>query len=334
MVQSHQQLQAPPEVEHGATSTGVPASSASLLEALSKSVQQLQTLQAQALQREPESPTAQENVKPGSMTLPDLPWPDGGQSPPHLQDWVEIVGIDMSDLSDRSAEWWRLLHSRVDSAYTIYLDATPIERINVAPVSEDLCSGRWVRVSARACAMLLAVVDSTVRQDRIARRVSQDMTQCVFRLYVLYQAGGSSEKTYVLKQLQHPPSPLTPQEGLTVLREWPRWMQRCKQGGMLLPDTSVLSSSLNRIASSHVSKSPDAAFRTQLLRATLRLDASPTMEGIESYQRHLQAELESIVAAIPPVDKGNKIAVNSLETATGMQPPKTKLELAWETWRL
>ena len=159
--------------------------------------------------------------------------------------------------------------------------------------------------------MLLSAVDDSIKQDLIARRISQDMVQSIFRLYIAYQPGGSAEKGHVLRQLQNPQSPSNLQECLTVLRSWPRWVQRCKQVGMAIPDPTVLAASLTKIASPYLVQSQDASFRTQLLRTTLRLEASPTEESVEAYHTHLLAEVEMIVSP-GNVSKG-KPSLSSME---------------------
>ena len=296
----------------------------SLVDALSKSVQQLQSLQAQAMSRSADSPTAQENVKPGSTTLQALPAPKDEMSSLHFQDWLEIATIAMSDLSDSSADWWSKLLDAVNAAYSRFLAATPIERLSIRPSSEGLTSGKWVRVNARACSMLLAAVDEITKQDLIARRISQDMVQSVFRLFVIFQPGGSAEKTHVLKQLQNPSQPSNLQECLGVLRSWPRWLRRCSQVGMLIPDPSVLAASLTKITSPFLAQYPDSNFRTQLLRTTLRIEASPTVEAVESYHNHLLAELEVIMSSSGVVRA--KPQLNALEgsspTASSGSPVK------------
>ena len=236
-------------------------------------------------------------MKPGSATLPTLPAPKDEMSSLHFQDWLEIATISMSDLSDSSAEWWSRLLKAVNEAYSRFLAATPIERLSIKPSSEGLTSGKWVRVNARACSMLLTAVDEVTKQDLIARRISQDMVQSVFRLFVIFQPGGSAEKTHVLRQLQNPTQPANLQECVGVLRSWPRWLRRCSQVGMLIPDPSVLAASLTKITSPHLAQYPDSNFRTQLLRTTLRIEAAPTVEAVESYHNHLLAEIGVILSS-------------------------------------
>ena len=269
----------------------------SLLDALSQSVQQLQDLQAKALTKDADSPTSPENVKPGSASLPNLQPPKDETSSLHFQDWIEISTIVMSDLSDNSARWWSRLLETVDEAYSRYLAATPIERLSIKPLDAGLTTGKWTRVNARACSMLLSAIDEGIKQDLVARRITQDMVHSIFRLYIAYQPGGSAEKGHVLKQLQNPPLPGSIQDCLAVLRSWPRWVRRCRQVGMVTPDPTVLAASLTRISAPFILQSPDAGFRTQLLRTTLRLEASPTAEAVESYHSHLLAEIEMIVSS-------------------------------------
>ena len=89
------------------------------------------------------------------------------------------------------------------------------------------------------------------------------------------------------------------QDALKEIRGWPRWLARCSAMGMVPPDPSVMARGLHNVSQKHISSSPDSAFRTAMLRTTLRLDGQPTLEQVRSYQRHLQAELESLVTAQP-----------------------------------
>ena len=67
--------------------------------------------------------------------------------------------------------------------------------------------------------------------------------------------------------------------------------------GLSLPDPTVLASNLTRITSSFLEAYPDTNFRTQLLRTTLRIEASPTLESVEAYHSHLLAEVEMILSS-------------------------------------
>ena len=62
-------------------------------------------------------------------------------------------------------------------------------------------------------------------------------------------------------------------------------------------DASVLARGLSVLTERYLGGSTDASFRTSMLRTSLRLDSRPTLENVQAYQRHLQAELEALLAA-------------------------------------
>ena len=95
-------------------------------------------------------------------------------------------------------------------------------------------------------------------------------------------------------------------------------MDRCRSVQMTPPDPSVLARSLQSLTAKYIDASPDASFRTSMLRTTLRLDARPSAEQVAAYQKHLQAELEVMQAAMvvgPSTGQPKLRAVN-----TGLQP--------------
>ena len=135
-----------------------------------------------------------------------------------------------------------------------------------------------------------------VRLDLIARRSTQSAALILFRLFTAYQPGGAAERSVVLRHLQGAEAPDLA-GCLSSLRSWPRWLQRCKDLNMVVPDGSILAKGLTVVASKHLTESPDAVFRTQLVRSTYRVDGQPCLEDVVKYQQHLQAEIESIAAA-------------------------------------
>ena len=139
-----------------------------------------------------------------------------------------------------------------------------------------------------------------LKADMVSRRCTQDCVRMLYRLYTHYQPGGSAERTEVLKRLQAPaeaPGSETLEGAVRALRAWPRWLDRCRAVQMSPPDPSVLSRGLQALTSVHIEASPDASFRTSMLRASLRLDARPTLEQVIGYHRRLQAELELLLGA-------------------------------------
>ena len=94
---------------------------------------------------------------------------------------------------------------------------------------------------------------------------------------------------------------------------------------MVVPDGSVLARALTSSTAKFVGENPDVQFRTQLLRSSLRIDSQPSLEDVVKYQQHLQAEVESLMAArathsIPPpaiksVEATNPSSPNSSSTS-------------------
>ena len=291
-----------------------------MIEAIARGVRQLQELQERSLQGNAggASPGGTESVKPGLQSLLSLASPGAKDSPLIFQDWIEVISTGMKDLSDNSGAWWEAVLRTVEESYARWLGATQLERLSIKPEgAEYAVTGRWARVNARACQLLLNAVPEGVRSDLIARRATQDVTQMVFRLFVTYQPGGSSERGHTLMQLQSPATGNTIQETLEILRSWPRHLRRCRQLGMSIPDPTVLAKALDAATMKTIATSPDAQFRTQLLRTSLRLDAKPTISNVEDYQRHLQAEVEQMAIAMGAEAVAKVRATSTNSPATG-----------------
>ena len=260
-----------------------------VLEALARGVQQLQELQVKALEKA-SSTAMSEQVKPGTLSLSSLPsLTDGADSALTFQDWMEMSAAVMSDISESSGTWWMGVISLVEETYVRWLASSPLERLAVEPTgTEQWCEGKWQRVNARASSMLLASMPTELRADMVSRRCAMDCVKMLFHLYKHFQPGGSAERQNVLKRLQTPSEFATSdtlEDALKVLRAWPRWMDRCKAVQMTPPDPSVLARGLQSLTAKHIDASPDASFRTSMLRTTLRLDARPSPEQVVAYQK-------------------------------------------------
>ncbi|CAE7307947.1 RE1, partial [Symbiodinium microadriaticum] len=197
-----------------------------VIEALAQSMRQLQELQVKALTKTDADGDSPEVVKTAVTTLPTLDSPEGDQCGLVFQDWMVQITTAMQDLSTSSGVWWESVKEVVLKAYTRWLAASPIERLGIEPAgSQDLTSGRYVRVNARSCAMVLQAIP--------------DM-------------------------------------------------------GMSVPDGTVLAQGLTNLTAGAIGSVPDAMFRTQLVRATLRIDQQPSLSDVMKYQQHLQAEVENL----------------------------------------
>ena len=266
-----------------------------VLDALTKGVQQLQELQAQALQKGEASPEAIRQTIP---PFPALELPAGDQFGLQLQDWLDLVSSNVADVSENSASWWEQVQDFVQGKYNVWLSSTPLERVQLkVEGAEHLAEGKWSRLNARTCALLLAALEEQVKQDLIARQATRSATSILMRLYVVYQPGGVAERTSVLTRLQAPTVGTTFEQALESVRAWPRWLRRCQEMGMSVPDGSVLAKGLSQMVDTHLRGDPDAAFRMQLVRSSLRMDGQPMLDQVKKYQEHLQSEMENLNAA-------------------------------------
>ena len=269
-----------------------------ILEALTKNLVSLQEMQVQSMKRDREGEDTPEQVKSGTLALPMLAGPDDPSAGILFQDWLTQVSIPMQDLSASSSTWWKLVMQLVQTTYNAWLSSTPLERLQLEPRGhEALTTARWTRVNSRACTLVLQALVDAVRTDLISRRAVQSMPVILFRLHTCYQPGGASERSAVLGNLQNLVQPHSIEASLEWLRSWPRWVQRCKDLNMMAPDGSVLARALTSATSRFVSDNADVQFRTQLLRSSLRIDAQPSLTDVTKYQQHLQAEVESLMAA-------------------------------------
>ncbi|CAE7237540.1 unnamed protein product [Symbiodinium sp. CCMP2592] len=272
-----------------------------MMDALLLGVQQLQELQAAALAKGQSS--SPEILKPGTSTLTPLPeLSQGAEAALQFQDWLEVTSAAMSDVSDQSATWWREVVRAVDEAYQKWLASTPLERLGVQPGGQELSETKWTRLNARVTTMLLSAMSPEQRTDMISHRMSTSTVRMLFRLHTLYEPGGSNERQDLLRRLQNPLDFVagdTMEGVLCVLRAWPRWMSRCLAVRMAPPDASVLARGLKILTAKYIEGAPDSNFRTSVLRTSLRLDGQPTMDNVYAYQKHLQAEIETLLASQP-----------------------------------
>ena len=171
----------------------------------------------------------------------------------------------------------------------------------------------------RACAMILAALDQGVKAEMVARRTTQVATQIMFRLYTLYQPGGSTEKALVLNHLQNPNVVQDVVSGVSALRAWGRWHKRCIDCGMVAPDPTVLAGALTEMTNHILSQNPDPMFRTQMVRSMLHIETHPSEDAVQEYYKHLLAEFETMAGAQIATQggSGNNVALKAMDATGG-----------------
>ncbi|CAL1143995.1 unnamed protein product [Cladocopium goreaui] len=109
-------------------------------------------------------------------------------------------------------------------------------------------------------------------------------------------------------------------EVLEGIRHWRRNVNRASELGVTLPDALVLVGALQRASDFLSQKSPQVAYRLNMIRQQLNVDHQPTKDTVMSYSEHLQAEAEEMnvnsqgLGLGQPTSKsgGGKVNVKSL----------------------
>ena len=252
---------------------------------------------------------APESVKPGTVTLPTLPEP-ADSAPLDLADWLTLIEPAMTDLIDSSGQWWELVVDEARKWYSHYIHLRPLQRATCAiEPSLELQKLKWVRVEKRAISMMLAAVPTSVKEELVATRALSPL-RLVSKLMVLYQPGGTHERSIILRQLEEPSEATSPAEACTRLRKWMRWLRRASDIGLNLPDSTILMKGIMRLSQKVLAQQPDLQFRCSLVRNTLQLDTIPTEETVKTYAEHLLAELEQLMHRVRPKTAGAPRAGN------------------------
>ena len=233
-------------------------------------------------------------------------------------DWMSMVDSQMGDLSYSSNLWWGMVKSAAESCYGEWLRSGPLERLRLRPTL-DANASLWPRTERRAVAMLLQAIPSAIRDDLVSsRRMTSE--QIIFKLMVVYQPGGAGERTKLLQAITGGMFGETMTEVLEGIRHWRRNVNRASELGVTLPDALVLVGALQRASDFLSQKSPQVAYRLNMIRQQLNLDHQPTRDTVMSYSEHLQAEAEEMnvnsqgLGLGQPTSKsgGGKVNVKSL----------------------
>eukprot|EP00439_Symbiodinium_sp_Y106_P081273 s340_g20.t1 len=229
----------------------------------------------------------------------------------------------MSDLSDGSGEWWLRVKHEASEAYQLWTSASPIEKLKIMPPHvAELETGRWGRVNSRASSMILLALPETVRQEMVSRRSTGSATAILFRLLTIYQPGGQQEKVTILQNLQQPGEEKDPQQAVTALRAWARWLRRCRDLGVSAPDPSLLARGLTSMTRLVLEREQEVNFRTSLVRSNLLVDTKPSYETVEQYYHHLLAECEAMAASTQPSSTTSTGAAGNNKPEPKIKPMK------------
>ena len=257
-----------------------------------------------------------EQVKYSWSEFPKLAEP-GADSSLVFTDWLHSISPCIEDMSPTSADLWGHLQAEASSWYASYMGADPIARLLLVPSpSQHLTCARWSRVSKRLEALFLGACPKSVREELIASRIRSPLA-ILCRLHVLYAPGGVQEREMALQKLQQPSPGTNPQTALESLRRWKRWLTSVEALGGGVPDPLILAKALGVIVKPVLEASPEVLFRINLVRATLKIEAAPTLSVVMSYHAALTAELETLSRT-----KLKQGSTPSAQAVIGPDPPE------------
>ena len=229
--------------------------------------------------------------------LPLLPQPGTEQSALQFGDWITVVTPMIGDVAGSARGWWSDILQDASSLYDRWLTSTPLERIRLRP-TEVQRSEAHLRLEQRVVPMLLKCVPESIKQDLIASR-TVTVTGIMYRLWTVFQPGGSSERVSILKQLTEPKVASSAPDLLGGLRRWRRLMSRSMELNLALPDPIILGGVLHRFADALGRLGgTQLAYRVASVRQELGVDIRPLALSIEQYAEYLQSEAEELSLGI------------------------------------
>ena len=229
--------------------------------------------------------------------LPLLPQPGSEQSALQFGDWITVVTPMIGDVAGSARGWWSEILREASNLYDRWLTSTPLERIRLRPL-EIQRSEAHLRLEQRVVPMLLKCIPELIKQDLIASR-TMTVTGIMYRLWTIFQPGGSSERVSILKQLTEPKVAAGAPDLLGGLRRWRRLMSRSLELNLALPDPVILGGVLHRFADA-LGKlgGTQLAYRVASVRQELGVDIRPMAPSIEQYAEYLQSEAEELSLGI------------------------------------
>ena len=199
----------------------------------------------------------------------------------------------MADLSPNSGEYWRAILCEASQLYQQWQVADPITRARVvARIPPYLQDEGFARLENRALAMLLKSLPELLREEVIASR-NMSTINVSFKVYCLYPPGGLKERGMLLSYLTNPGQATSSSDAVSRLRKWFRWFDRTVQMGATLPDVSLLTHGLDQMCQQLLATMPHVMFRMNIVRTQCAIDHNPTLQGLSTVARALQAELET-----------------------------------------
>ena len=252
----------------------------------------------------------------GVVEIP--PMPDvGAEASVAFADWLYELEQAVGGLSDKASVWFAACLEVAGQTYLEYTMASPLTRLSLKPrIPESLKDPKWARLERRVMTLLLGAMKRPAKEDAITHRIT-DVTSLLFRLHVLYQPGGTSERASVLKHLEGKLGSEDIHECVTALRKWRRYLDRAESMHVTVPDPSILLGAVELIAKKVMGQYPEVKFRTDLMKNELQLQGRPTLDGVLRLHNHILAELQMIAPVASSSTSTSLKAIGTGQAGTG-----------------
>ena len=232
----------------------------------------------------------------GNVEVPMMP-EVGTESAVEFSDWMYETEQAVGSLSDRASGWFATCLELARRTYDEYVNASPIERLTLdVVVPEELRAPQWARLEKKVMTLLLGAMTKVAKDDVITHRV-KTVPGVLYRMHVLYQPGGASERAAILRQLEGVAVGDGVHECIGALRKWRRYLQRAEEMGVTIPDASILLRSVELIIAKALDNNGDVKFRLSLVKNELQVQSRPTTDNVIRYYNHALAELQQSAPA-------------------------------------
>ena len=236
-----------------------------------------------------------DTLKAVPVTLPVLPPQEGKEAGIVCGDWMVQVRLLIGDVAPNALQWWDDLMAEVMCRYQNWLQAGPLERLQMPSPQQGKYNYNATRrrLELRISTMLLASLPGALKTELVAAR-QLSSGEIMYKVLRHYQPGGVSEKTETLQSLTSMSTASTAKEATERLRKWRRHQLRAQELHVTLPDPSIMVKGLTTLCTDVLAGAPQASFRLSTFRLQQCLDLNPTRESLEAYYQMLLAEMEHL----------------------------------------
>ena len=227
------------------------------------------------------------------VDLPTIPDP-GPDAAVEYADWLYEVEQSVGSISDKASLWFSGCMAVAHRTYMRYVESTPLQRLSLEPeIPAELKDPKWSRLERRVTTLLLGSLKKAAKEEMVTHRVAT-VPNLLYRLHVMYQPGGVSERASILRQLEGMSSSEGVAECISALRKWRRYLQRAEEMGVSVPDPSLLLRGVENISSRTLEAQPEVKFRVALAKNDLQLQSRPTVDNVIRFHNAILAELQQV----------------------------------------